>query len=49
VAGRGAWIVEGEGRAAVAIPGPEAVWVLRAEGPQAADLVRWTAAGLRLR
>ncbi len=48
VAGRDAWLVEADGRAAVAIPGSEAVWTLAAEGPRAADLVRQTAAGLRM-
>jgi hypothetical protein len=48
VAGHDAWIVEGDGRAAVAIPAADSVWVLRAEGPKAAALVRQAAAGLRL-
>lgn len=48
VAGKDAWLLEGEGRAAIAIPGSEVVWILAAEGPRAADLVRQTAAGLRM-
>jgi len=48
VAGRTAYFVEEGGRAAVAIPGPEGVWVLRAEGPEAMSLVRRVAAGLQL-
>lgn len=48
VSGRDAWVVEGDGRAAVAIPGREVVWLLQAEGPDAAALVRRTAAGLRM-
>lgn len=48
VAGRSAYLVEGDGRAAVAIPGSDSVWVLRAEGPDAAALVRRVAAGLRM-
>jgi transglutaminase-like putative cysteine protease len=48
VAGHAAWTSEGDGEAAVAIPGPEVLWLLRAEGPRAAELVRQVAAGLRL-
>lgn len=48
VAGHTAWTIEGDGRMAVAIPGPEVVWILRAEGRRAAALVRQVAAGLRL-
>lgn len=48
VAGRPGYLVESEGHAAVAIPGSEGVWVLRAEGPDAAGLVRRVAAGLRM-
>ncbi len=48
VAGRSAYLVEGDGRAAVAIPGSDSVWVLRAEGPDAAALVKRVAAGLRM-
>lgn len=48
VAGRPAYIAEGPDRAAVAIPGPEVVWVLKAEGTDAGALVRQVAAGLRM-
>jgi transglutaminase-like putative cysteine protease len=48
VAGRAAYLIEGNGRAAVAIPGSETVWILTAEGAGAADLVRQVAAGLRM-
>ena len=48
VAGRAGYLVEGDGRAAVAIPGADSVWVLRAEGPDAAALVKRVAAGLRM-
>lgn len=48
VSGRAAWMIERDSQAAVAIPGPEAVWILRAEGPRAAALARQVAAGLRL-
>ena len=48
VAGRPAWLSAGEAQAAVAIPGPEVVWLLSAQGPDAAKLVRAVAAGLRL-
>ncbi len=48
VAGRDAWLLEGDGRAAIAVPGAEVVWLLEAEGARAGDLVRQTAAGLRM-
>lgn len=48
VAGRPAYITEGPDRAAIAIPGPEVVWVLKAEGADAGALVRQVAAGLRM-
>lgn len=48
VAGRTAYLVEGDGKAAVALPGHEEVWLLSAEGKGAPALVRQLAAGLRM-
>jgi hypothetical protein len=48
VAGRTAYLVEGDGKAAVAVPGHEEVWLLSAEGKGAPALVRQLAARLRM-
>jgi hypothetical protein len=48
VAGRTAYLVEGDGKAAVALPGHEEVWLLEADGSGASALVRQLAAGLRM-
>lgn len=47
-AGRPALRAEGEGRAALAVPGSEETWLLVAEGPDAAGLLDRLAAGLEL-
>lgn len=48
VAGHTAYLAEGDGKAAVAIPGQEEIWLLSAEGSGAPALVRQLAAGLRM-
>lgn len=47
-AGRPALRAEGDGRAALAVPGSEETWLLVAEGPDAAGLLDRLAAGLEL-
>lgn len=47
-AGRPALRAEGEGRAALAVPGSEETWLLVAEGPDATALLDRLAAGLEL-
>ena len=48
IAGRPACLVEAGGKAAVALPGSEEIWILQAEGSDAAARVRALAAGLRM-
>jgi transglutaminase-like putative cysteine protease len=48
IAGRPAYLVEAAGRAAVGLPGSEEIWILQAEGSDAAVRVRALAAGLRM-
>lgn len=48
VAGRTAYWIEGEGKAAVALADGEEVWTLAAEGPEAAARLREAAAGWRM-